>query len=73
MAYVQRFLNDENGEYLLLAAFWFWNKPIYISLIPFATFSLFHTRMSHRYTYQLTADKQSSRLCTPDFPSACTE
>lgn len=23
MAYLQRFLNDENGEYLLLAAFWF--------------------------------------------------
>ncbi|KAM0749625.1 hypothetical protein T439DRAFT_326505 [Meredithblackwellia eburnea MCA 4105] len=42
-AYLQRALLDENVQYLLLAAYWFFQKPIYVTLIPFATFSLFHT------------------------------
>ncbi|POY72954.1 hypothetical protein BMF94_4030 [Rhodotorula taiwanensis] len=41
-AYLQRALLDENVQYLLLALYWFLQKPIYITLIPFATFSLFH-------------------------------
>ncbi|BGP22458.1 hypothetical protein Rt10032_c07g3080 [Rhodotorula toruloides] len=42
-AYIQRALLDENVQYLLLALYWFLQKPIYVTLIPFATFSLFHT------------------------------
>ncbi|GAA6033397.1 hypothetical protein JCM8097_006731 [Rhodosporidiobolus ruineniae] len=42
-AYVQRALLDENVQYLLLALYWFLQKPIYVTLVPFATFSLFHT------------------------------
>ncbi|GAA97703.1 uncharacterized protein L969DRAFT_68040 [Mixia osmundae IAM 14324] len=42
-AYIQRALLDENVQYLLLALYFFFNKPIQASLIPFATFSLFHT------------------------------
>ncbi|GAA6026539.1 hypothetical protein JCM8202_002541 [Rhodotorula sphaerocarpa] len=41
-AYLQRALLDENVQYLLLALYWFLQAPIYITLIPFATFSLFH-------------------------------
>ncbi|ORY90835.1 hypothetical protein BCR35DRAFT_107887 [Leucosporidium creatinivorum] len=42
-AYIQRALLDENVQYLILAVYWFLQKPIYVTLIPFATFSLFHT------------------------------
>ncbi|GAA5913380.1 uncharacterized protein JCM6883_003058 [Sporobolomyces salmoneus] len=42
-AYVQRALLDENVQYLLLALYWFLTKPIAVTLLPFATFSLFHT------------------------------
>ncbi|BGP18843.1 hypothetical protein JCM10213_003498 [Rhodosporidiobolus nylandii] len=42
-AWVQRALLDENVQYLLLALYWFLSKPIYLTLLPFATFSLFHT------------------------------
>ncbi|KAL8291685.1 hypothetical protein RQP46_001943 [Phenoliferia psychrophenolica] len=42
-AYLQRALLDENVQYLLLAFYWFFQKPIYVTLVPFATFSLFHT------------------------------
>ncbi|GAA5845936.1 hypothetical protein JCM3766R1_000865 [Sporobolomyces carnicolor] len=42
-AYVQRALLDENVQYLLLALYWFLTKPIAFTLLPFATFSLFHT------------------------------
>ncbi|GAA5976697.1 hypothetical protein JCM21900_000275 [Sporobolomyces salmonicolor] len=42
-AYIQRALLDENVQYLLLALYWFMQKPIYVTLVPFATFSLFHT------------------------------
>lgn len=41
-AYVQRALMDENVQYLFLAIYWFMSKPIFISLVPFVTFSLFH-------------------------------
>lgn len=40
--YIQRALMDENVQYLFLAVYWFWSKPIFITLIPFVTFSLFH-------------------------------
>ena len=52
-AYVQRALMDENVQYLLLALYWYLQKPIYITLIPFATFSLFHTR-KHTTNHSLT-------------------
>ncbi|GAA5822274.1 hypothetical protein JCM10212_004280 [Sporobolomyces blumeae] len=42
-AYVQRALLDENVQYLLLALYWFLTKPVAFTLLPFATFSLFHT------------------------------
>ncbi|KZV92095.1 hypothetical protein EXIGLDRAFT_718692 [Exidia glandulosa HHB12029] len=42
-AYVTRFLVDENSQYLLLAAAWFFSKPVPVSLLPFTIFSLFHT------------------------------
>ncbi|GHJ83615.1 hypothetical protein NliqN6_0017 [Naganishia liquefaciens] len=41
-AWLQRALKDENVQYALLALYWVISKPVYISLIPFATFSLFH-------------------------------
>jgi len=44
MAYVRRALLDENVQYLLLALYWMTaEKPIPLTLVPFATFSLFHT------------------------------
>ncbi|KAG8969875.1 hypothetical protein FRC03_000121 [Tulasnella sp. 419] len=41
-AYIQKALADENFQYFLLAIFWFFNKPVPLALIPYATFSLFH-------------------------------
>ncbi|WFD30581.1 hypothetical protein MSPP1_001602 [Malassezia sp. CBS 17886] len=41
-AYVQRALMDENVQYLVIALYWFYIRPIAITLIPFVTFSLFH-------------------------------
>lgn len=41
-AYIQRALMDENVQYLFLAVYWFMSRPIFITLIPFVTFSLFH-------------------------------
>ncbi|PWY99269.1 hypothetical protein BCV70DRAFT_212122 [Testicularia cyperi] len=40
--YIQRALMDENVQYLFLAVYWFMSKPIFVTLIPFVTFSLFH-------------------------------
>ncbi|KAN0062977.1 Transmembrane nucleoporin [Thecaphora frezii] len=40
--YIQRALMDENVQYLFLALYWFMNKPIFVTLIPYVTFSLFH-------------------------------
>ncbi|GAA5979798.1 hypothetical protein JCM11641_002697 [Rhodosporidiobolus odoratus] len=42
-AWLQRALLDENVQYLLLAGWWFVQKPITLTLLPFCTFSLFHT------------------------------
>ncbi|KZT52972.1 hypothetical protein CALCODRAFT_501645 [Calocera cornea HHB12733] len=42
-AYIQRALADENVQYFILALYWFLTRPIFTSLIPFATFSAFHT------------------------------
>lgn len=39
---LRRALMDENVQYFILAFFWWMSKPIPVSLIPFATFSLFH-------------------------------
>lgn len=41
-AYLQRAAFDENVQYLLLAVYWWFNKPIFVTLIPYVTFSLFH-------------------------------
>ncbi|KLO20551.1 hypothetical protein SCHPADRAFT_863320 [Schizopora paradoxa] len=38
----RRAMTDENVHYLFLAVFWWVSKPVPMSLIPFATFSLFH-------------------------------
>jgi len=43
MEYAQRFFMDENVQYLFLAFYWYCNAPIFVTLIPFATFSTFHT------------------------------
>jgi len=39
---VKRALLDENVQYFILAIFWWTSKPITISLLPYAIFSLFH-------------------------------
>jgi len=38
----QRLLMDENVQYLILAFYWYCTAPIFVTLIPFATFSTFH-------------------------------
>ncbi|CAG8500716.1 6467_t:CDS:2 [Ambispora leptoticha] len=40
--YFQRINRDENVFYLALAVIWFFNPPIFVTPIPYATFSLFH-------------------------------
>jgi len=40
--YFQRVNKDENVFYLALALMWFINTPVFVTLIPYATFSLFH-------------------------------
>lgn len=42
-AYLRRAFVDENVQYAVLALYWCISKPINITIIPFATFSLFHT------------------------------
>ncbi|KAI5124468.1 hypothetical protein M0805_008351 [Coniferiporia weirii] len=39
---MRRALTDENVQYFMLALFWWMSKPVPVSLVPFATFSLFH-------------------------------
>jgi hypothetical protein len=41
-AYIQRAAFDENVQYLLLAMYWWFSKPIFFTLVPYVTFSLFH-------------------------------
>ncbi|KAK1928034.1 putative endoplasmic reticulum protein [Papiliotrema laurentii] len=40
--WARRAFADENVQYMLLALFWWISKPIGLTIIPFATFSLFH-------------------------------
>ncbi|KAI9635146.1 putative endoplasmic reticulum protein [Dioszegia hungarica] len=41
-AWVRRAFVDENVQYAVLALYWWISKPINLSILPFATFSLFH-------------------------------
>ncbi|KAJ3409718.1 hypothetical protein HDV05_004292 [Chytridiales sp. JEL 0842] len=41
--YLQRVMTDENTQYLLLALIWLTSKPVWVVLLPFATFSFFHS------------------------------
>ncbi|CED85118.1 Uncharacterized integral membrane protein [Phaffia rhodozyma] len=43
LEYAQKALLDENVQYLVLAVYWWISKPIPLTLLPYATFSLFHT------------------------------
>ncbi|KAL1919001.1 uncharacterized protein VTP21DRAFT_2382 [Calcarisporiella thermophila] len=43
LSFARRFLADENVQYLFLAFYWYSTSPIFVTLIPFATFSVFHT------------------------------
>lgn len=40
--YFQKINKDENVFYLMLALMWFMSTPVFVTLIPYATFSLFH-------------------------------
>lgn len=42
LQYVQKIFMDENTQYLLLALIWLTSSPLWVTLIPFLTFSLFH-------------------------------
>ncbi|KAH9947658.1 hypothetical protein B0H21DRAFT_315140 [Amylocystis lapponica] len=48
--WVRKALVDENVQYLLLALFWWTSKPIALSLVPYAIFSLFHALTFTRTT-----------------------
>ncbi|KAK6905678.1 endoplasmic reticulum protein [Kwoniella mangroviensis CBS 8886] len=41
-AWLRRALVDENVQYAILALYWWVAKPVNVSILPFATFSLFH-------------------------------
>lgn len=49
-AYIKRALMDENVQYFLLAFFWWTSKPITLTLLPYAIFSLFHALTFTRTT-----------------------
>ncbi|WWC86227.1 uncharacterized protein L201_001100 [Kwoniella dendrophila CBS 6074] len=40
--WLRRALVDENVQYAILALYWWVAKPVNVSILPFATFSLFH-------------------------------
>jgi len=40
--YFQKINKDENVFYFLLAFMWFMSTPVFVTLVPYATFSLFH-------------------------------
>ncbi|KAJ3106334.1 hypothetical protein HDU97_006532 [Phlyctochytrium planicorne] len=42
-AYLQRIMMDENTQYLILSFIWLTSKPVWVVLIPFVTFSMFHS------------------------------
>ncbi|KAJ1946168.1 Transmembrane nucleoporin [Linderina macrospora] len=50
LAFVRRLILDENVEYLLLAFYWFTQRPIVVTLLPFVVFSLFHVITYSRST-----------------------
>ncbi|KAF8898370.1 hypothetical protein BD779DRAFT_3443 [Infundibulicybe gibba] len=50
LAFFRRAMLDENIQYFLLALFWFTSKPIPVTLLPFAIFSLFHALTFTRTT-----------------------
>ncbi|KAJ3356581.1 hypothetical protein HDU91_005525 [Kappamyces sp. JEL0680] len=41
--FLAKLLQDENSLYFLVSIVWATGKPVKVSLIPYATFSLFHT------------------------------
>ncbi|KAJ7139907.1 hypothetical protein C8R44DRAFT_868003 [Mycena epipterygia] len=49
-AFVRRAMLDENVQYFLLAFFWWSSKPIAMTLLPYAIFSLFHALTFTRTT-----------------------
>lgn len=49
-AFLRRAILDENVQYFLLAFFWWSSKPITITLLPYAIFSLFHALTFTRTT-----------------------
>ncbi|KAI0343920.1 hypothetical protein BDW22DRAFT_1427588 [Trametopsis cervina] len=49
-AWFKRALLDENVQYTLLAVFWWTSKPIAVTLLPYAIFSLFHALSFTRST-----------------------
>jgi len=48
--YIRRAMVDENVQYFLLALFWWSSKPITVTLLPYAIFSLFHALTFMRTT-----------------------
>jgi len=50
-AYLQRALMDENAQYLILALGWYLQKPIALTILPYATFSIFHILTFIRTTF----------------------
>ncbi|PIA13476.1 hypothetical protein COEREDRAFT_83445 [Coemansia reversa NRRL 1564] len=42
LAFFHKLVVDENVEYLVLACFWLVMQPIFVTLLPFVVFSLFH-------------------------------
>lgn len=42
LEFFQRLMVDENFEYLALAFMWYIHRPIFVTLLPFVVFSLFH-------------------------------
>ncbi|WFD00424.1 hypothetical protein MYAM1_003173 [Malassezia yamatoensis] len=59
-AYVQRALMDENVQYLVMAVYWCYVKPISLTLIPYITFSLFHLLTFTRTTLLPAMSSQSA-------------
>ncbi|KAI0271541.1 hypothetical protein BC834DRAFT_1039012 [Gloeopeniophorella convolvens] len=49
-AWFKRAIADENIQYLILAFFWVTSRPVALSLLPYAIFSLFHALTFTRTT-----------------------
>jgi len=50
VAFIRRAMLDENVQYFLLAFFWWSSKPVTVTLLPYAIFSLFHALTFTRTT-----------------------